>query len=96
MGILDKVSHGIDRAAKATEGALEEGKLRIAAYKARQRADKKAETLGYAVARPRAQGQEADPLAINMLVDAVNAADAEASSLEARAKDEPEKTEPAQ
>jgi hypothetical protein len=82
MSLWDKVSQGIDKAAKATESAIDEGKQRLAAYQARQRADKAAETLGYAVARARAGGTEPEPAALAMLVDAVNAADAEATALE--------------
>ena len=55
MSLRDKITQGIDRAVKATESAIDEGKLRVQAYQARQRADKKAETLGYAVARARLQ-----------------------------------------
>ena len=82
MGIWDKVSQGIDKAAKATGNAIDEGKQRVAAYQARQRADKKAETLGYAVARAKAAGTEMDPAALTTLIDSVNAADAEAVALE--------------
>jgi hypothetical protein len=82
MTIWDKVSQGIDKAAKATGEVLDEGKQRVQAYQARQRADKKAEVLGYAVARAKAAGTELDPAALTPLVDAVNAADAEALALE--------------
>jgi hypothetical protein len=86
MGIWDKVSHGIDKAAKVTGNAIDEGKHRVAAYQARQRADKKAETLGYSLARAKAAGTEMDASALATLVDAVNAADAEAAALEDRSK----------
>jgi hypothetical protein len=86
MGILDKLSQGIDKAAKVTGNAIDEGKQRVAAYQARQRADKKAETLGYAVARAKAAGTEMDSAALTTLVDVVNAADAEAAALESRSK----------
>ena len=87
MTLWDKVSQGIDRAAKVTESAIDEGKVRIAAYKARQRADKRAETLGYAVARAKADGREPDADSIGRLVDAVNAADKEATALETKSND---------
>lgn len=92
MSIWDKVSKGIDRAARVTESAIDEGKLRLAAYKARQRADKRAETLGYAVARAKAEGREPDADTIGRLIDAVHAADAEAAALEAKLKAAPEAT----
>ena len=88
MSIWDKVSAGVSKAAKAAGDAVDEGKLRVAAYQARQRANAKAETLGYAVARARAENREPDADAINRLVDSVNAADAEATALERRAKPE--------
>jgi hypothetical protein len=88
MSLWDKVSKGASRVAKAAEDAVDEGKLRLAAYQARQRADKKAETLGYAVARGRAANSAPDETAITALVQAVIAADAEAAALEARARDE--------
>jgi hypothetical protein len=94
MSIWDKVSKGIDRAAQVTESAIDEGKVRLAAYKARQRADKRAETLGYAVARAKAEGREPDADAMGRLVDAVHAADAEASALEARLKSSGGGTQP--
>lgn len=82
MGLWDKVSHGIDKAAQATGNAIDEGKQRVQAYQARQRADKTAETLGYAVARAKAAGTEMDAAALTNLIDAVNTADAEAVALE--------------
>jgi hypothetical protein len=86
MTLWEKVSKGIDSAKKATESAIDEGKLRVAAYKARQRANTRAETLGYAVARAKAEGRDPDPDAIGRLVDSVNAADKEASGLEAQTR----------
>jgi hypothetical protein len=86
MGLKDQIAKGIDRAVKVTESAIDEGKHRVAAYQARQRADKKAETLGYAVARAKASGTEPDAIGMTLLVDAVNAADAEATSLERKAR----------
>jgi hypothetical protein len=86
MSLRDKIAQGLDRAVKVTESAIDEGKHRVAAYQARQRADKKAETLGYAVARAKAAGTEPDAAGLASLVDAVNAADAEAAALETRVK----------
>jgi hypothetical protein len=86
MSLRDKIAQGLDRAVKVTESAIDEGKHRVAAYQARQRADKKAETLGYAVARAKAAGTEPDAASMTSMVDAVNAADAEATALETKAK----------
>ena len=49
MAIWDKVKQSIDKAGKAAQDVFDEGKLRIDAYRARELADKAAETLGYAV-----------------------------------------------
>ena len=86
MSLKDKITQGFDRAVKATESAIDEGKLRVQAYQARQRADKKAETLGYAVARAKATGAEPEAATLATLVDSVNAADAEATALETKVK----------
>ncbi|HKS05271.1 MAG TPA: hypothetical protein VJR92_03070 [Gemmatimonadaceae bacterium] len=88
MSIWDKVAAGVNRAAKVAGDAVDEGKLRVAAFQARKRADAKAETLGYAVARARAENREPDAEAITRLVEAVNAADAEAAALERQSKSE--------
>lgn len=89
MSLRDKISQGIDRAVKATESAIDEGKLRVNAFSARQRADKSAATLGYEVARARATGRQSDADALTRLVDATNAADAEATALESRTNPSP-------
>ena len=96
MSLRDKIAQGLDRAVKVTESAIDEGKHRVAAYQARQRADKKAETLGYAVAMAKAAGTEPDATALTSLIDAVNAADAEALALETRAKADGTGAEPPQ
>lgn len=89
MTLWDKVSQGIDRAAKATEGAIDQGKLRVAAFKARQAADKKAAALGYAVARAKAETRDLDSATMTALVDAAIAADAEAAALEEKTRGHP-------
>jgi hypothetical protein len=90
MSIWDKVSQGIDRAARVTENAIDEGKLRIAAFRARQRADRAAAALGYAVARARARGEEEAAATFTALVDSVVTADSAATDLETRAKQQGE------
>lgn len=88
MSLKDRIAQGFDRAVKATESAIDEGKLRVQAFQARQRADKRAETLGYAVGRARAAGVEPDATSLTTLIDALNAADAEATALETKVKPE--------
>ncbi len=84
MGIWDKVSQGIDKATKATESAIDEGKLRLQAHQARKSADQAAATLGYAVARAHTTGVPVDPGTMQRLVDATQAADRVADELSAR------------
>jgi len=84
MGLKDSLANGLNRAVKATESAIDEGKHRVAAFQARQRADKKAEALGYALARAKASGVATPSEEIARLTDEAVAADAEASALENR------------
>ena len=48
MALWDKVRQEIDKAGHAAKELLDEGKLRIDAYRARERADEAAAALGYA------------------------------------------------
>jgi hypothetical protein len=60
MSLWDKLQQEIDRAGTVAKGALDEGKLRIDLFRARQLADKAAEALGYAVHRARREGKDLD------------------------------------
>ena len=51
MPLFDKLRTELNRAGKAAQHALDEGKLRLEAMRARQFADKAAQALGYAVQR---------------------------------------------
>jgi hypothetical protein len=84
MNIWDKVSQGIDKAAKVTESAIDEGKLRLQAHQARKSADQAAAVLGYASARAHVDGAPLDAGTLQRLVDATVAADRVAVELEAR------------
>ncbi len=95
MSILNKLKTELDRAGRAAAGALDEGKLRLEAFRARQLADKSAEALGYAVYRAKKAGQDMDAAALQRLYDALDARELEVAALEARMKDEDkEKKEP--
>ena len=82
MALWDKVKEGIDKAGKAAQGALDEGKLRLDAYRAREQADKAAEALGYAVYRAMDGGRELETEARDRLVAALRAREEEAKRLE--------------
>lgn len=84
MGIWDKVSQGLDKAAQLTESAIDEGKLRVQAFQARKSADQAAALLGYAMARAVRDGTPLDEGTMQRLVTATVAADRIADELEAR------------
>jgi hypothetical protein len=83
MAIWDKVKQGIDKAGKAAQDVIDEGKLRIDAYRAREQADKAAEALGYAVFRAMDSGHELETSARERLVSALRERENEAKRLEA-------------
>lgn len=82
MPLWDKLKNELDRAGKAAQGALDEGKLRLEVFRVRQLADKAAQTLGYAVYRARAAGADLDADSYDRLAAALRAHEAEAARLE--------------
>lgn len=82
MAIWDKVRQGIDKAGKAAQDVMDEGKLRIDAYRAREQADKAAEALGYAVFRAADSGHELETSARDRLMTALRERENEARRLE--------------
>lgn len=82
MAIWDKVKQGIDKAGKAAQEVLDEGKLRLEAYRAREQADKAAEALGYAIFRAQEAGGALDTDAQSRLVTALRERDTAARKLE--------------
>jgi hypothetical protein len=83
MAIWNKVKTELDRAGRAAQVAIDEGKLRLEAMRARQLADKAAQALGYAVFRARQGGQELDADAYGRLSTSLAAREAEAAKMEA-------------
>ena len=61
---LDTAGKGLqdvlEKAGKATQGALEEGKVRVDAFRERQLADRAAQALGYAIFRAEQSGSQLD------------------------------------
>jgi hypothetical protein len=53
MALMDRLREELDKAGRAAQGALDEGKVRLEAFRTRQLADKAAQALGYAVFRAR-------------------------------------------
>jgi hypothetical protein len=82
MPLWDRLRQGFDKAGKAAQGAFDEGKLRLEAYRAREQADKAAEALGYALFRASTAGSDLDPDSRARLLASVADRDAVARRLE--------------
>ena len=82
MALFDKLKEELDRAGKAAQGAFDEGKIRLEAFRTRQLADKAAQALGYAVFRAKQGGGEIDPDTYGRLSATLSTHDAEASKYE--------------
>jgi hypothetical protein len=87
MALWDKLKTELDRAGRAAQGALDEGKLRLEVFRARQLADKAAQALGYAVFRAKQAGQEVDWDALQRLVTALAERETEVHRLETQLRD---------
>jgi len=84
MALWDKLKTELDRAGKAAQGAIDEGKVRLDAFRVRQLADKAAQALGYAVYRARLQNQDVDADTYSRLSSTLAAHEAEANRYEAQ------------
>jgi hypothetical protein len=76
MAIWNQLKDELDKAGRAAQGALDEGKLRLEQHRAKQRAEAAAASLGFAVYRARAAGGELEAERYSVL--AANLASAEA------------------
>lgn len=83
MAFIDKLKEELDKAGRAAQGAIDEGKTRLEAFRTRQLADKAAQALGYAVFRARQAGNEIDSDTYSRLAATLATHDAEASKYEA-------------
>lgn len=84
MALWNKLRTELDRAGRVAQDAIDEGKVRLDAFRARQLADKAAQALGYAVYRARQQGQELDSDSYARLSSTLAAHESEASRYEER------------
>jgi signal transduction histidine kinase len=82
MPIWNKLKQELDRAGQVAQEAIDEGRDRLDAFRARQLADKAAQALGYAVYYARQKGTELDADTYSRLSSTIAAHEAE----EARAK----------
>jgi len=83
MAFIDKLKEELDRAGRAAQGALDEGKTRLEAFRTRQLADKAAQALGYAVFRAKQAGGDIDADTYTRLAATLATHDAEAAKYEA-------------
>ena len=87
MALWNKVQAELDKAGKVARAVVDEGKLRLDAYRGREQADKAAEALGYAVLRAEEAGGTLDPAVREQLMSTLRDRDAEARRLEAQVAD---------
>ena len=89
MPLWDKVRTELESAGRAAQGALDEGRMRLEAFRARQLCDRAAQALGYAVYRARANGVEVDSETLVRLTDALAARETEAQRLDDQLRNKP-------
>lgn len=82
MALWDKVKQELDEAGKVARDAIDEGRIRLDAFRARQQADKAAQALGYATYRAKASNTEVDPDTSARLQAALEKHEREAARLE--------------
>ncbi len=87
MAIWDKLKDGLDKANRVAQEAIDEGKTRLDARRARQAADKAAESLGYAVFRAWESGRTLDGESLDRLARALRDHEQEAVRLERAAQE---------
>jgi hypothetical protein len=84
MALWTKLRGELDRAGRVAQGAFDEGRLRLEAFRSRQLADRAAQALGYAVYRARLEGRDIEPDLYASLSATLTAHEAEVASLEGK------------
>ena len=82
MALWDRLKSELDRAGRAAQGAIDEGRIQLEAFRAKQRMDKAAQALGYAYYRARTANTELDTESYTRLSSEFAAAEAEHTKLE--------------
>lgn len=82
MPLWDKLKTELDRAGRAAQQALDEGRVRLDVHRARGSADRCAQRLGYAIYRARKTGGDIAPEEYQRLAADLTAAEAEVDRLE--------------
>ena len=83
MAVWSRLRAELDRAGRAAQQALDEGKIRLDIHRARSVADQCAQRLGYAVYRARMSGAEVVAEEYARLASDLTAAEGEVSRLTA-------------
>lgn len=84
MPLWNRLRQELDRAGHAAQGAIDEGRVRLEAFRARQLADKAAQAIGYAVYRARQRGHDVDADTYARLSSTLASHEATAATLEAQ------------
>lgn len=82
MPLFDKLRQELDRAGKQAQRALDEGRLRLDLYRARQSTDRFAQRLGYAVFRAKKEGHDVAAEELTSHINNLTASEAEITRLE--------------
>jgi hypothetical protein len=82
MALLDKLRQELDRAGRSAQRALDEGRLRLDLFRARQSVDRFAQRFGYAIFRARKAGADLPPEEYSAHMNNLTAAEAEVTRLE--------------
>src|SRR5262245_51557297 len=82
MALLDRLLQELDRAGRQASRAIDEGKLRLELYRAKQSLDRFAQRYGYATYRARKAGAELPTEETQAHMNNMTAAEAEVTRLE--------------
>src|SRR5215813_6118825 len=82
MAFIDKLRQELDRAGRSAQRAIDEGRLRLDLYRARQSVDRFAQRFGYAVYHARKAGGELPPDDYTAHMNNITAAESEVARLE--------------
>jgi hypothetical protein len=82
LAIWNTLKGELDKAGKAAQGAIDEGKLRLESHRAKQRAEAAAASLGFAVYRARAAGGELETERYSVLAANLASAEAEVARID--------------
>ncbi len=82
MSLINRLKDELNRAGKAAQDAIDEGKLRLELHRTRQALDKAAQKLGYAVYRARKGGGDVPSDEYARIASEVSNAEAEVERYE--------------